>query len=153
VTERERLNPSPVALRPFLESCLAAQGEFARSKAVALECSSSVEEATFDPDQMRRALDNLVLNAIEAAPEGTAIVVVARRDRDDLVLSVRDQGPGPPEGIREHLFEPFVTGRSEGTGLGLSIVREVAAAHGGAARFGDCRAGTNFEIVLPWRPS
>jgi signal transduction histidine kinase len=153
VTERERLNPSSVALRPFLESCLAAQGEFARSKAVALECSSSVEEATFDPDQMRRALDNLVLNAIEAAPKGTAIVVAAGRDRDDLVLSVRDQGPGPPEGIREQLFEPFVTGRAEGTGLGLSIVREVAAAHGGAARLGDCRTGTNFEIVLPWRPS
>jgi signal transduction histidine kinase len=153
MTEREKLNRAPVALRPFLESCLAPHTELARSKTIAFECSAEAGEATFDPDQMRRALDNLVLNAITAAPSGTAILVAARRDRDNLVLSVRDQGPGPPPGIRDQLFEPFVTGRADGTGLGLSIVREVAAAHGGAARLGDRQAGTTFEIVVPWRPS
>ena len=134
VSEREKLNRTPVALRPFLQSCLAPHVELARSKAMALESIADDEEATFDPDQMRRALDNLVLNAIEAAPKGTTILVAARRDRDNLVLSVRDQGPGPPAEIRDQLFEPFVTGRADGTGLGLSIVREVAAAHGGTAR-------------------
>ena len=70
----------------------------------------------------------------EAAPAGTAIVVAARHDRENLVVSVRDEGSGPPAEIRDHLFEPFVTGRADGTGLGLSIVREVAVAHGGTAR-------------------
>ena len=102
---------------------------------------------------MRRALDNLVLNAVEAAPAGTAIVVAARHDHESLVVSVRDEGSGPPVQIRDHLFEPFVTGRADGTGLGLSIVREVAVAHGGTARLGSCQAGTVFEIVVPWRPS
>jgi signal transduction histidine kinase len=153
VSEREKLNRASVAMRLFLQSCLAPHIEFARAKAIALESAADDEKATFDPDQMRCALDNLVLNAIEAAPKGTAILVAARRDRDNLILSVRDQGPGPPAGIRDQLFEPFVTGRAEGTGLGLSIVREVAAAHGGAARLGDCHAGTTFEIVIPWRPS
>jgi signal transduction histidine kinase len=102
---------------------------------------------------MRRALDNLVLNAVEAAPAGTTIVVAARHDHENLVISVRDEGSGPPAQIRDHLFEPFVTGRADGTGLGLSIVREVAVAHGGTARLGSCQAGTVFEIVAPWRPS
>ncbi len=152
VTEREKLNHESVALRPFLESCLAPHVELARSKTIALECVADADEATFDPDQMCRALDNLILNAIEAAPKETSVVVAARRDRDNLVLSVRDRGPGPPDEIRDQLFEPFVTGRAEGTGLGLSIVREVAAAHGGTARLGACQAGTTFEIVAPWRP-
>jgi len=102
---------------------------------------------------MRRALDNLILNAIEAAPRGTAVVVAAHHDHESLVVSIRDEGSGPPVEIRNHLFEPFVTGRADGTGLGLSIVREVAAAHGGTARLGSCQSGTVFEIVVPWSPS
>ena len=153
MTEHETLNPVPVALQPFLESCLSAHLELARSKAVALECTADSEEPSFDPDQMRRALDNLVLNAIEAAPAETAIVVAARHDHETLVLSVRDEGAGPRAEIRDQVFEPFVTGRADGTGLGLSIVREVAAAHGGSARLSSCQAGTVFEIVVPWRLS
>jgi len=153
MTEGEKLSYKSVALRPFLESCLATHAELAWSKAIALECIADGEEASFDPDQMRRALDNLVLNAVEAAPRGTAIVVAGRHDHENLVVSVHDEGPGPPLQIRDHLFEPFVTGRADGTGLGLSIVREVAAAHGGTARMESCPAGTIFEIVVPWRPS
>jgi signal transduction histidine kinase len=153
MTEREKLNRASVALRPFLESCLATHIELARSKAITLECQAENEEASFDPDQMRRALDNLVLNAVEAAPAGTTIVVAARHDHENLVVSVRDEGSGPPVEIRDHLFEPFVTGRADGTGLGLSIVREVAVAHGGTARLRSCQSGTVFEIVAQWRPS
>jgi signal transduction histidine kinase len=153
MTEREKLNCAHVVLRPFLESCLAAHLELARSKTIALECRAEDEEASFDPDLMRRALDNLVLNAVEAAPAGTTIVLAARRDHENLVISVRDEGLGPPAQIRDHLFEPFVTGRADGTGLGLSIVREVAVAHGGTARLASCQAGTVFEIVVPCPPS
>jgi signal transduction histidine kinase len=100
---------------------------------------------------MRRALDTLILNAIQAAPTRTSILVALRCEADRLVLSVHDQGPGPPAHIREHLFEPFVTGRADETGLGLSIVREIASVHGGIARLGQAHAGTVFEIVVPWR--
>ncbi|ACB96561.1 sensor histidine kinase [Beijerinckia indica] len=153
VTERETLNRAPVALKPFLESCLSTHLELARSKAIALDCAADSEEPSFDSDQMRRALDNLVLNAIEAAPAETAIVIAARHDHENLVVSVCDGGSGPPAEIRDHLFEPFVTSRADGTGLGLSIVREVAAAHGGIARLSCSRTGTVFEIVVPWRLS
>jgi len=136
VTEHDKPRRERVALGSFLESCVAAHVELANAKRIALECRADGGSASFDPDQMRRALDNLILNAIEAAPAATGILIAARHDAETLVLSVRDEGAGPPADIRDHLFEPFVTGRAGGTGLGLSIAREVAAAHGGVARLG-----------------
>jgi signal transduction histidine kinase len=153
MTERDKPRPESMAVRSLLEACVAAHADFAGAKRVTLKCSTEGEEASFDPDQMRRALDNLVLNAIQAAPPDSEILIAARHDAESLVLSVRDEGVGPPPDIREHLFEPFVTGRADGTGLGLSIVREVAAAHGGTARLGSSVSGTVFEIVVPWQPS
>jgi len=153
VTEPEKPRPACVSLQPFLTSCVVAHAELARARGVTLACRTDVEASRFDPEQMRRALDNLILNAVQAAPTGTGILIAARRDADRLVLSVHDQGRGPPAHIREHLFEPFVTGRADGTGLGLSIVREIAGAHGGTARLGDSLQGTLFEIVVPWQPS
>ncbi|HZU87716.1 MAG TPA: ATP-binding protein, partial [Stellaceae bacterium] len=127
--------------------------ELARARGVALTCAAEDREAHFDPEQMRRAVENLVINAIEAAPAGSTVSLAARHDAGNLILSVHDQGSGPPAEIRDHVFEPFVTGRAEGTGLGLSIVREIADAHGGTARLGQAQAGTVFEIVVPCRPS
>jgi signal transduction histidine kinase len=153
VTERDKPRRKCVALAPFLDSCVAAHLELARAREIILECKADEGFARFDPDQMRRAVDNLVLNAIQAAPDGSRILIAARRKIENLVLSVHDQGAGPPAGVREHLFEPFMTGRADGTGLGLSIVREVAAAHGGTARLAASEQETTFEIILPWQPS
>ena len=150
VTERDEPKRQRVALSPFLHDCLAPHVELAAARQVSLEFSCDTDDAVFDPDQIRRALDNLVLNAIHAAPAGSQIQIAVTRESEALILSVRDRGAGPPANIRDLLFEPFVTGRPEGTGLGLSIVREVAEAHGGTARFACTSSGTTFEIVLPW---
>jgi signal transduction histidine kinase len=149
VTERDRPCREPVELRPFLQSCADTHAELAGAKGIVLRCRAGGKAANFDPGQMRRALDNLVLNAIEAAPTGTDVLIDARYGAGGLVVTVHDQGPGPPVAIREHLFEPFVTGRADGTGLGLSIVREIAEAHGGTARLGSSPTGTLFEIAIP----
>jgi signal transduction histidine kinase len=153
VTERDKPRLESVAVRPLLEACVAAHSELAGAKRITLQCRAGDEGARFDPDQMRRALDNLVLNAIQAAPPDSEILVGARHDAESLVLSVRDEGVGPPPDVRDHLFEPFVTGRADGTGLGLSIVREVAVAHGGTAQLANSESGTIFEIIVPWQPS
>jgi signal transduction histidine kinase len=110
-----------------------------------------MERATLDADQVRRALGNLLLNAIEAAPVHSTILISAELEGDKLKLTVHDEGSGPPPEIRNHLFEPFVTGRPEGTGLGLSLVREIANAHGGSAHIADVSSGTSFEILIPWQ--
>ncbi|HGL4257020.1 sensor histidine kinase [Burkholderia dolosa] len=111
----------------------------------------------FDPDQMRRALDNLLLNALHHAGDGGAVQVAAARytsgAHDRLRISVSDSGPGVPAAQREQIFEPFVTGRAGGTGLGLAVVREVAAAHGGRAWLDDTQRGASFVIEIPWQPS
>lgn len=153
VTERVELRTETVHLGPFLDACVAAQTDLARTKQVTLESEVTVGLATFDPELMRRAFDNLVLNAIQAAPSGSRVHLAALVRDKRLVLSVRDQGAGPPPAVREHLFEPFSTGRSDGTGLGLSIVREVAEAHGGTVEFTPSSSGTTFEISVPWPPS
>jgi hypothetical protein len=153
VTERDQPRREIVALGPFLDACIAAHADVAGAQRVTLEHKFDRKEARFDPEQMRRALDNLVLNAIYAAPAGSRIRIAAHSAADSLILSVHDQGCGPPLDIRDHLFEPFVTGRPDGTGLGLSIVREVAEAHGGTAGFVASDLGTTFEITVPWQPS
>ncbi|HGO6125565.1 MULTISPECIES: sensor histidine kinase [Burkholderia] len=111
----------------------------------------------FDPDQMRRALDNLLLNALRHAGDGGAVTLAAARrtfgGRDWLRITVSDTGPGVPAEQRERIFEPFVTGRADGTGLGLAVVREVAAAHGGQAWLDDVPHGASFVIEIPWQPS
>ncbi|WP_027796915.1 sensor histidine kinase [Paraburkholderia acidipaludis] len=153
ITEHDEPRREQVAIGPFLDACLARHADRAAAKQVTMTRTGDLHEARFDPDQLERALDNLILNAIEAAPSGSRIVVAARREQDATVLAVQDEGAGPPAAILEHLFEPFVTGRPDGTGLGLSIVREVAEAHGGTARFVRRTNGTTFEMVLPWPTS
>jgi signal transduction histidine kinase len=153
VTAPDETRRARVDLAPFLQSCLAAQVELANVKGVTLQSRADLSAWTFDPDKMRSAVENLVLNAVQAAPSGSTVLLAAFDRDSSLVLSVHDDGEGPPAAVRAHLFEPFVTGRAEGVGLGLSIVREVATAHGGTVRLAETDKGTTFEIALPCRPS
>ena len=152
-TEPNQLRPQSVDIRGFLGSRLVAHADLARAKEVSLDSRVYQDSASFDPEQMRSALDNLILNAIQAAPSRSRVTVTARPAGEHLVLSVHDEGLGPPADIRDHLFEPFVTGRADGTGLGLWIVREIASAHGGTACLALSNSGTIFEIAIPCQPS
>jgi signal transduction histidine kinase len=105
--------------------------------------------AIFDKTQVGRALDNLILNAIQNSDDGTPIMLRAETTQSDLRLSIEDAGNGVPITIREHLFEPFTTGRPDGTGLGLAIVREVAEAHGGRVSLEHRSDGTTFTLEIP----
>ena len=107
-----------------------------------------------DPEQIYRALGNLVRNArqaIIATGQPGEINVLARAEDQDWVINVTDTGPGLPPKAREHLFQPFQGGaRKGGSGLGLAIVSELIRGHGGTLtlkRSDD--SGTCFEIRLP----
>jgi signal transduction histidine kinase len=142
-----------VELAALVSDCAGQHAILASQKDV--EIVQVADEGSFelDPLQIARALDNLVMNAIQAAPRGSRVIVAASATSRGLVLSVTDGGVGPPADICDHLFEPFVTGRADGTGLGLSIVREVAEAHGGEVSFTATGSQTCFLIVLPWPAS
>lgn len=109
-----------------------------------------------DESSLRRALANLLANAVRLAPEGSEIAVEAGRSGDWVWLAVDDAGPGIPEAEREHVFQRFWRGdeasaRAEGrSGLGLAIVRQIVEAHRGAVKvLASERGGTTFVLWLP----
>jgi signal transduction histidine kinase len=156
MTQQRPAQPTPHDLATFLDGTIEPHRELAASKRVILEATTrntTPASPRFDAEQMHRALDNLILNAIENTPPGGTVKVEADNRDGRVTLCVRDTGPGVPENIRERLFEPFVTGRPDGTGLGLAIVREIAHAHGGDVRVTSDSSGATFEIDVPCRPS
>ena len=103
-----------------------------------------------DPDMLRRALVNLVLNALDVMPHGGELVMTACQTRRGLEIEVADSGPGIASGAFPRLFEPFFTTKGAGTGLGLSIVERIAAAHGGIVYAANCpEGGAAFTLSLP----
>lgn len=86
-----------------------------------------------DRERLRRMFENLLVNSIQAMPQGGIIRIRAVHNGDKVQLNISDSGPGIPAHLRARLFEPFVSRFKEGgTGLGLAIARSIAAAHGGS---------------------
>jgi signal transduction histidine kinase len=107
---------------------------------------------TADRDMLRRAVLNLVLNAVDAMPEGGELVVTSYDGRGGFELEIADSGPGLSGEQLEKAFDPFFTTKSTGTGLGLSIVQRIAEAHGGRVVAMNCpQGGAAFTIELPPR--
>ena len=110
------------------------------------------EETTIaaDEDQLRRAISNLVLNAIDAMPGGGALHVATRRIEDGVRLSVSDSGQGLTPEECERLFTPYYTTKHHGTGLGLAIVQSVVSDHHGKISVSSAKGqGASFVIDLP----
>ncbi len=104
-------------------------------------------------DPLRRALGNILRNAVEAM-DGRGHLELATGERDGgVVVSVADHGPGIlPEG-REHLFQPYYTSKADGTGLGLTLAQQAVEAHGGSIRVRDTPGGgATFELWFPQGP-
>jgi PAS domain S-box-containing protein len=100
--------------------------------------------------ELREALINLVLNAVDAMPKGGTITLETRTDGDWAVLAVADTGSGIPEDVRRRIFEPFFTTKESGTGLGLSIVSGIVSSYGGTIDVeSEPGRGTRFTIRLP----
>jgi two-component system sensor histidine kinase HydH len=107
--------------------------------------------ASLDPQQIEQVLLNLVLNAIEASPPGGRVVLREAVEGNDVVIDVRDEGPGVPEEHRSRIFSPFFTTKEKGTGLGLAIAHRIATAHGGHLEVVQDRPhrGGWFRVRLP----
>jgi signal transduction histidine kinase len=103
-----------------------------------------------DPELLHRALSNLVLNAMDAMPNGGKLTVSARPQGTNIEIRVADTGEGLTQEECERLFTPYYTTKQHGTGLGLAIVQSVVADHGGTiaveSRTG---SGATFIITLP----
>jgi signal transduction histidine kinase len=136
------------SLVPILRESLEAFAERCAERGVRVEAVLAAGEAVYiDTGHVRRAVDNLMANAIDALPAGGTLRVSTRlaaaRCLSFVVVTVEDTGPGIPAGDHGRLYEPFWTTKKmgEGTGLGLPITRKIVEAHGGFMTVGNRPAG------------
>ncbi len=142
----------PVDLCAIAREAVDAQGPTAAARKVRVELrAGSAAPVRGDPIWLRRALENLLGNAVQHSPEGEKVELEISGG-PECVAQVRDHGPGVDPVIRERLFERFATTRhgNGGTGLGLAIVRAVAELHGGRAELRETGPrGSVFALSLP----
>ncbi len=114
-----------------------------------------------DEDLLHRAVFNIALNAVQAAPAHGRVTVEVGTvsaatmpagvtfDRDAIAICVTDDGPGIPDDVRDRVFDPFFTTRPGGSGLGLPIAHRAIEAHRGVLFVDSGAAGTSFTVLLP----
>lgn len=156
-----QLTTSVVDLAPFVTESL--HEIFPKRTGVVLDWEEPDEPclAVADPKRLRRALAELVENAISFMDSGTLTLRVGTATPDEIRraklgagrfwgVRVRDTGPGIPDDLKERIFSPFFTGRVRGMGLGLSIVKGIVEAHGGSViEVGTAGRGAEFVVLLP----
>jgi len=148
----QRVSPSDVVdqvallLRHRLKSC---------NGNLTIERAKPLPEIQADPEQLKEAFVNIVVNACEAMGSGGYITIKEEEKFIDsgnraALIRISDNGPGIPKRIQGKIFEPFFTTKEEGSGLGLSIVERIIQEHGGTlAVESDEGEGTSFIIMLP----
>lgn len=143
----------PVNLASIVDRTLVLLGGRARRQRVAIQFteppSSVVVEA--DHEQVQQVLLNLILNALDAMPEGGSLEVRLKSPKNGFaVVCVRDTGPGISSELMPRLFEPFVSSKETGLGLGLVVSQRIAEAHGGSLQAANRpEGGACFELRLP----
>lgn len=96
------------------------------------------------------ALTNLAMNAMQAMNEGGTLEVSVKQVKQQIIISIKDNGPGIPQQHQQQIFDPFFTTRTRGTGLGLAVVKAVATAHGGGVQLeSKSGEGCTFKVILP----
>ena len=122
---------------------------------VRLSCATEPIRVRMDPMMLKRGIDNIVRNAIQAVygahPTGGGRVRVhAYQRKGSGFVEIRDNGPGIAEENWERVFDPYYTTKAEGTGLGLAIVKKVVLEHGGQVRLDRApEGGARFRLELP----
>jgi signal transduction histidine kinase len=137
----------------FIQQFQVLNAEYLRHTGLEIVFNTEPGEIEVDPIRVQRLVQNLVTNAVEAIgpAAGGRIEIGARIEDSHLQLSVKDNGPGLPQIVIDHMFKPFSTfGKSGGTGLGMAIVKNVVDAHHGTISYETTPGeGTSFLIRLP----
>jgi signal transduction histidine kinase len=100
-----------------------------------------------DPDALRQVFVNLILNAVQASPEGGTVRVAIAWDARTVSARIVDSGPGIPDSALSRVFEPFYSTREGGTGLGLAIAQRIVTEHGGRLALENNPAGGAIATV------
>jgi two-component system sensor histidine kinase HydH len=115
-----------------------------------LHLSNNLPPVSFDGTRMKQVLINLLMNAVQASPEGEAVTVTVYQKGGHIGIELSDNGCGIPGKRREEIFAPFFTTKKEGTGLGLPIAKKIIEAHKGHLELLDNpEKGVTFRVLLP----
>jgi PAS domain S-box-containing protein len=149
-----RPSPAPVNLVHLLEgTCQLLKGEFAKQHiSVIPRFAPDVHQVMVDPEQLQQVFLNLLLNAIQAMPQGGSIILSTRigAEGKDVQITVADTGRGITPAHLSRIFDPFFTTKEGGTGLGLAVSDRLIRAQGGRiAVRSELGKGSVFTVVLP----
>jgi two-component system nitrogen regulation sensor histidine kinase GlnL len=152
--------PSPDAVDPvpLVELALErALGRVPFAGKLERDYAPALPRVAVDPEQMLAVFTDLLVNALEAVRPGAEVreprvcltVRPGPSDRREVVVSIADNGPGVPEGLRERIFYPFFTTKPGGSGVGLAKAQKVVTSHGGALELASAGGGATFRVRLP----
>jgi len=103
-----------------------------------------------DVDLIKQAMLNVVLNGVQAMPQGGALTISTHRDEETVVTEIRDQGTGIPTAVQDKIFELYFTTKKTGSGIGLAQTYQIMQWHYGSVDFESVEGkGTTFRLRLP----
>jgi signal transduction histidine kinase len=110
----------------------------------------NIPEIKADSNMLYQAFLNIILNAMQAMPDGGRIYVEITSSADNVIIHFDDEGPGIPKDLAEKIWDPFFTTKEKGTGLGLGIVKNIIESHGGTVHIGNrSNAGARVTMEIP----
>jgi two-component system sensor histidine kinase HydH len=146
------LNRKKQEMNPIVRQALSMVTDAALDKQVSIEdkLGKDLPQAQFDEKKMEQLLIDLIMNAIQATPEGSAVSVSTSRNRNYITIDISDHGYGIPEENREKILQPFFSTKKDGTGLGLPIAKKIVDAHHGRLEIKDNpEKGATFTVMIP----
>ena len=158
LTRPVEMNWKMVDLNAFLSDVVRSFASSLDIANVKLVCRYSRDplHTRIDRDKLRQALSNIIINGIQAMPDGGELQVATERDDQHkvVIIEIGDTGVGISQENLDRLFEPYFTTKSDGTGLGLAITYRIIEAHGGEISVeSEVGRGTTFTIILPYSAS
>jgi two-component system, NtrC family, sensor histidine kinase HydH len=143
-----------VQLEPVLDNVLGLASHGVRGKTVRFEkrIEAGLQPVECDPEQLEQVLLNLMINAIDASPDGGTVTLSAAAEDNRVAIGVMDHGHGVAPAHIDRLFDPFFTTKEHGTGLGLPVAHQIVRQMGGSLLANaNAGPGMTFSVVVPAR--
>ncbi len=151
-TRPRDLRLEEIDLRRVLEDVAQLAAPDAAQHGVTISCNLPAEPlmVKVDTDLVKQAILNVVLNGVQAMPEGGGLAMSARRENDNILTEIADQGGGIPADLQEKIFELYFTTKPKGSGIGLAQTYQILQWHYGTVDFESVEGeGTTFRLRLP----